>query len=69
MTKKLFILVILLLVAMPAFSQVDTVWVRRYNGPGNLGDPASNIDKNSSEERLLRLEENIKGRSANDHSI
>jgi hypothetical protein len=47
MTKKLLILVILLLVGIPnivswsnyAFAQsVDTAWVRRYNGPGNLSD-------------------------------
>jgi hypothetical protein len=36
MTKKLFILVILLLCSISASAQsVDTAWVRRYNGPGN----------------------------------
>jgi len=41
MTKKLFILLILLLVSAPVFAQsVDTVWVRRYNGPGNRDDEA-----------------------------
>jgi hypothetical protein len=28
---------------LPAFAQVDTAWVRRYNGPENLGDFASAI--------------------------
>jgi hypothetical protein len=36
--RKLLILVVLLLVAIPAFAQVDTAWVRRYDGPGNGGD-------------------------------
>jgi len=36
MMRKLFILAILALVTTPAFAQsVDTVWVRRYNGPAN----------------------------------
>ncbi|MGB2696978.1 MAG: SBBP repeat-containing protein [Candidatus Zixiibacteriota bacterium] len=26
--------------ALPAFAQVDTAWVRTYNGPGNAGDAA-----------------------------
>jgi len=44
MTKNLFIFVILLLAAIPAFSQtVDTAWVRRYNGPGNYYDYARAI--------------------------
>jgi len=44
MTKKLFILVILVLVAVPAFAQsVDTAWVRRYNGPAYGGDVANAI--------------------------
>jgi hypothetical protein len=39
MTKKLFVLLILLLVTIPAFSQsVDTTWVRRYSGPGDSTD-------------------------------
>jgi hypothetical protein len=47
MTKKLFVLVILLLVSVPiivsspnyAFAQsYDTAWVRRYNGPANSYD-------------------------------
>ena len=38
MTKKLFVFVILLLVTMPAFAQVDTAWVRRYNDPGSGSD-------------------------------
>ncbi|MCK4403990.1 MAG: SBBP repeat-containing protein [candidate division Zixibacteria bacterium] len=40
---KLLILVILLLVSIPVFAQVDTAWVRRYNGPGNSGDYARAI--------------------------
>jgi len=49
MTKKLLLLVIMLLVSIPiivslsnhAFAQsVDTAWVRRYNGPGNWSDYA-----------------------------
>ena len=52
MTKKLLILVILVLVSIPnivslsnyAFAQdVDTAWVRRYNGPVNGWDYASAI--------------------------
>jgi len=51
MTKKIFALLILLLVSIPnivslpnyAFAQVDTTWVRRYNGPGNGYDYASAI--------------------------
>jgi hypothetical protein len=44
MMKKLFILAILALVTTPAFAQsVDTAWVRRYNGPGNLSDEANDI--------------------------
>jgi hypothetical protein len=34
----LLILVILVLVSVPVFAQVDTAWVRRYNGPGNGED-------------------------------
>jgi hypothetical protein len=49
--RKLFILVVLLLVSIPnimslsnyAFAQVDTAWVRTYNGPGNLSDEAFDI--------------------------
>ena len=41
---KLFILVILVLVAVPAFAQsVDTAWVRRYNGLGDSADMATAI--------------------------
>ena len=41
MLRKLIILVILGLVSVPAFAQqVDTAWVRRYNGPGNGLDRA-----------------------------
>ncbi len=39
MAKKLLVLGILVLVSAPAFAQdVDTAWVRRYNGPGNGQD-------------------------------
>ncbi|HEX7401238.1 MAG TPA: FG-GAP-like repeat-containing protein [candidate division Zixibacteria bacterium] len=50
MTKKLFILVILLLVAVPAFAEVivDTAWVRRYNGSGNNLDEAVAIAVDTS---------------------
>ena len=44
MTKKLFILLVLLLASAPVFAQsVDTAWVRRYDGPGNLSDEANDI--------------------------
>jgi len=63
MSKKLFILVILLFISVPAFTQVDTAWVRRYTGPGNLGDPAGNIKTNNVKEGLLFPGENFTGRS------
>jgi len=37
-TKVLLILSIILLFTLPLFAQVDTAWVRRYNGPGNSLD-------------------------------
>jgi len=40
MAKKLLFLALLFLVSIPAFAQVDTAWVRRYNGPGNDYDGA-----------------------------
>ena len=44
MTQKLLILVILLLMSVPVFAQdVDTAWVRRYNGPGDSTDFAHAI--------------------------
>jgi hypothetical protein len=44
MTKKLLILVVLLLVNIPVFGQsVDIAWVRRYNGPANSYDQANAI--------------------------
>jgi hypothetical protein len=45
---KLFILLILLLVSVPAFAQVDTAWVRRYKGQANDWDDASAIGVDSS---------------------
>ncbi|MGB8658315.1 MAG: hypothetical protein WCE90_11115 [Candidatus Zixiibacteriota bacterium] len=66
MTKKLFILLILVLVAVPAFAQVDTAWVRRYNGSANPVDLAGNINTNDAKEGLLLPVENVKGRSARD---
>lgn len=38
MLKKLMVLLILVLASMPALAQVDTAWVRTYNGPGNDWD-------------------------------
>jgi len=44
MTKKLLILAILLSMSLPAFAQdVDTAWVRRYNGPADSADFARGI--------------------------
>jgi len=41
MKKKLLILAVLLFISVPAFGEnVDTAWVRRYNGPGNSVDMA-----------------------------
>jgi hypothetical protein len=49
MTKKLFILSILLLQSTPAFAQcVDTAWVKLYNGSGNYLDEAYAIAVDSS---------------------
>ncbi|KPL00276.1 MAG: hypothetical protein AMJ90_08590 [candidate division Zixibacteria bacterium SM23_73_2] len=43
-TLKTFILLtILLLWSFPTFAQVDTAWVRRYNGPVNKDDYANSI--------------------------
>ncbi len=38
--KKLLILAITLFVSIINFSQVDTAWTKRYNGPGNFKDKA-----------------------------
>jgi hypothetical protein len=42
---KFFVFVIALCSLLPAFlsAQVDTAWVRRYNGPGNSDDQASSL--------------------------
>ena len=41
MRTKIFAFLIFFLWVVPCFAQsVDTAWVRRYNGPGNLGDLA-----------------------------
>jgi hypothetical protein len=48
-SKRTFIIIMALLVATfiislaPAFAQVDTAWVRRYNGPGNANDGAKDL--------------------------
>src|SRR5574341_783342 len=36
--KKLTFLLAVLLYHLPVLAQVDTAWVRRYNGPGNSSD-------------------------------
>lgn len=51
--KKLLMILLFLFIALPildilseaeAFAdQVDTAWVRRYNGPNNLGDVSQAI--------------------------
>jgi len=43
MFKKLIFLVVLVMVSFPVFAQVDTVWVRTYNGPANSEDLAWEI--------------------------
>jgi hypothetical protein len=43
MAKMLFIFLFVILFVLPVFAQVDTVWVRRYNGPENLDDVARAI--------------------------
>ncbi len=40
--------VILLLETAPAFAQLDTAWVRRYNGPADTSDRANAIDVDGS---------------------
>ena len=41
--KKLLMFVLLLFWAVPVFAQVDTAWVRTYNGPGNGEDESRAI--------------------------
>jgi len=44
MTKSLLVLFLVFFFVLPVFAQqVDTAWVRRYNGPGNSGDNATAI--------------------------
>jgi len=43
MKTKIFVLVIIFLWVIPTFAQVDTAWVRRYNGLANEGDNANAI--------------------------
>jgi uncharacterized protein (UPF0297 family) len=44
MIKKFLPLLVLFLATVPALAEtVDTAWVRRYNGPGNSTDQASDI--------------------------
>ena len=38
MKTRLLVLVVFFLWVIPTFAQVDTAWVRRYNGPGNSID-------------------------------
>jgi len=47
MKTKLLALVIFFLWVMPTFAQVDTAWVRRYNGPGNSWDGGRDITVDS----------------------
>src|SRR4030066_51973 len=41
MTKKAIFFLFVFLSYIPVLAQVDTAWVRRYNGPGNGDDQAS----------------------------
>ena len=43
MHKKILMLLVFVFWAVPCFAQVDTAWVRRYNGPGNGDDYARSI--------------------------
>jgi len=46
--KKLFFLFLILFSYVPVLAQVDTAWVRRYNGPGDLDDRASALTVNQN---------------------
>jgi hypothetical protein len=59
MKTKLLALVIFFLWVMPTFAQVDTAWVRRYNGSADPEGPAGNMNTNNAEERLLLPLENV----------
>jgi hypothetical protein len=50
MIRKLFVLLISVLIGLPAFADtvVDTAWVRIYNGPGNEDDLAYDMAVDSS---------------------
>jgi hypothetical protein len=49
MHKKILLFVVFLLWALPSLAEeVDTAWVRTYNGPANLGDGATALAVNES---------------------
>ncbi len=46
--KTFLLLQFIFFFSLPVLAQVETAWVRRYNGPGNLGDVASALAVDSS---------------------